>query len=217
MNEQDLQNKSAATEMAQQLERGNLFTHTVLSRHSAHINEIESFLYAVVDVLISKGIAVPEVLQENVVRIKQELREKREDAYLGISLRPESIEEAEFVPVNCAERMHVCQAVCCKLDFALSSTEIESGQIKWDLGRPYFIRQEPRTCYCSHINPETRQCNIYHQRPSVCKQYSCANDGRIWKDFEKMELNQEWIDAHIGERKTRFTGASMYTGVQAPA
>jgi hypothetical protein len=32
-----------------------------------------------------------------------------------------------FVPVNCAERMHVCQAICCRLHFALSAVEVEAG------------------------------------------------------------------------------------------
>ena len=65
--------------------------------------------------------------------------------------------------------------------------------------------------HCSHIDTASLKCTIYDNRPSVCKKYSCANDKRIWKDFEKMELNEEWINENIQERKMRFSGAPMFT------
>jgi hypothetical protein len=40
---------------------------------------------------------------------------------------------------------------------------------------------------------------VYADRPGVCRHYSCANDERIWKDFENMELNHEWLDANLGD------------------
>ena len=45
--------------------------------------------------------------------------------------------------------MHVCQAVCCKLDFALTADEVENGVLRWDLGRPYLIRHEADG-WCAH-------------------------------------------------------------------
>jgi Fe-S-cluster containining protein len=197
--------------LEQQVERGSLFTHSALSRQSARINEIESFLYAVIDVFTQKGIAAPGELTEAVRKVREEMIEKQETSYPGILLRADEPDDTEFIPVNCNERLHICNAVCCKLDFALSAEEIESGKIKWDLGRPYFIRHEAGTCHCSHIDPETRKCNVYDHRPSVCKKYSCAKDKRIWKDFENMVLNEEWIDENIKERKMRFSGAPMFT------
>ena len=41
----------------------------------------------------------------------------------------------------------------------------------------------------------------YENRPSVCKKYSCANDKRIWKDFEKMEIDREWIDENLKRKE----------------
>jgi hypothetical protein len=37
----------------------------------------------------------------------------------------------------------------------------------------------------------------------VCRGYSCAKDERIWKDFDNMILNEEWIEANLnaGEPK----------------
>lgn len=193
-----------------QVERGNLFTHTALSRQSARINEIESFLYAVIDMLTIKGITPPGELTEAVKRVREEMIASEEVSNPGISLRIDGPDEKDFIPVNCGERLHICKAVCCKLDFALSAKEIESGKIKWDLGRPYFIRHDPKSCYCSHIQPGILKCNVYDHRPSVCKKYSCAKDERIWNDFEKMELNHNWINENILELKLKFGSAPMF-------
>src|SRR5205085_937235 len=100
--------------------------------------------------------------------------------------------------VDCEARMHVCHAVCCKLKFPLSGPEIDSGHVKWDIGHPYIIRQESDG-RCTHNDAATGHCGVYDHRPRVCRRYSCVGDTRIWKDFDNMVLNQEWIDAHIGQ------------------
>ena len=80
--------------------------------------------------------------------------------------------------------------------------------VKWDLGRPYFIRHEA-SGYCTHIDPATLACRIYGDRPAVCRGYSCAGDDRIWLDFEAMVLNVEWIEAHVRPTGPHFIGPLM--------
>lgn len=199
--------------LERQVERGSLFTHSALSRQSARINEIESFLYGVIDLLNQKGIVPPDELKMAVEDVRKEMVEKGELSNPGLSLRVDEEGDTEFIPVNCDERLHICEAVCCKLNFALSADEVESGKVRWDLGRPYLIRQE-KSCYCTHINPENKSCGVYSDRPAVCKKYSCAKDNRIWKDFDKMELNKKWIAENIQENRFRFTRAPMFTDEQ---
>lgn len=201
--------ESDKPEWQEQVERGSLFTHTALSKHSAHINEIESFLYGMIEVMIQKGITSPEEFQKVVAKVREEMFQKGEVANAGVALRVDPPQEEEPIPVNCEERIPICKAVCCQLEFALNAPEIESGKVKWDLGRPYFIRRGSN-CYCSHLKQEEKKCSIYQDRPSVCKKYSCAQDARIWKDFEKMELNEEWIAENIQEHKMKFQGAPMF-------
>jgi hypothetical protein len=99
------------------------------------------------------------------------------------------------VPVDCAARMPVCQAVCCQLDFALTREEVLAGQVQWDLARPFFVGRATNG-YCVHNDRRTGGCGVYADRPAICGRWSCANDRRIWKDFERMELNGEWLSAH---------------------
>lgn len=193
-----------------QLERGSLFTHSGLTSLAGRINESESFLYALIDQLVQKGILQPDALTAAVQEVRKELLDKQEVAHPGLALRVDEAGADEFIPVNCAERWPVCQAVCCKLDFALSAEEVEEGKVKWDMGRPYFIRHEKHG-FCTHLNTETKACGVYHDRPAVCKKYSCARDTRIWSDFDNMVLNREWIDAHLLESKPRMVDASMFS------
>ncbi len=99
--------------------------------------------------------------------------------------------------VDCDARMHVCHAVCCRLKFPLNTQEIDSGHVKWDIGHPYIIRQESDG-RCTHNDAATGHCGVYEHRPLICRRYSCVNDPRVWKDFDNMVLNQEWIDEHLG-------------------
>lgn len=197
-------------QLERQVERGSLFTHTIVSRNADQIHEAQSFLYGVIDLLIEKGIVTQDEVSQSASKVRQEMDEKGLTVGPGIALRIEgdNNNKDDFVPVNCSERLHICKAVCCKLHFALTVEEVESGQIKWDLGAPYYIRHESTGC-CHHLDPNTRGCSIYGNRPGVCRRYSCARDERIWKDFEKMELNEEWIRDNLTESRPRLAHALM--------
>jgi Fe-S-cluster containining protein len=184
-------------ELARQVEKGNLFTHTILTEQIMRLNENESFLYGLIDYLSQKGIIQPDELKATVESVRKEIIEKKEFATLGVALRIDAPEDkTQIVAVNCQERMEICKAVCCRLRFALTVEEIENGPLKWELGKPYYNRHCEQG-YCHQMNFDQMSCNIYENRPSVCKKYNCANDKRIWNDFEKMELNQEWIDTNL--------------------
>jgi Fe-S-cluster containining protein len=201
----------AILRLERQVERGCLFNHTVLSGNSDRINEIESFLYGIIDLLVDKGIVTAQDISKASENVSFDMKEKGEIHYPDIAFRVDGVgkKEDSFVPVNCDERRHICKAVCCGLDFALSVEEVESGRIKWDFGRPYYNRKE-QTGQCAHTDPDTKSCQIYHDRPVVCCKYSCADDKRIWKDFNKMELNEEWICENIGHNRPHLATALMH-------
>ncbi|MEE7625343.1 YkgJ family cysteine cluster protein [Methylobacter sp. Wu8] len=195
-------------ELERQTEKASLFTHTVLTEQITRQNQSDAFLYGLIDYLTQKGIILPDELQAVVASVKEEIIEKKEFASLGVAVRVDGENDASaFVPVNCNERMPICKGMCCKLSFALSVEEIESGLLKWELGKPYHIRHQSNG-YCCHINNE-QHCSVYGSRPSICRKYSCAKDTRIWTDFDNMILNQEWIDAHLSIEKLQLTEVYM--------
>lgn len=201
--------RSALDRLERQVERGSLFTHTALSNNAERLDEAESILYGLADLMIEKGAVTSDEVFSKAARVREEMAAKGETLGPGVALRVDGDEEDDgFVPVNCAERIHICKAVCCRLSFALSAEEVEAGEVKWDLGRPYHIRQES-TGYCAHNDPSKRSCLVYHDRPSVCRKYSCAKDERIWKNFDEMELNEKWIEENLGESRPRLARALM--------
>lgn len=202
--------KTTIEALERQLERSGFFNHSSFSNQANRINEIEVFLYSLIDSLIDKDILDEQEFKETALRVKEEITARKEQFHSGIAVRVDQPqpENEHHVFMNCEERYPICKGVCCKLNYALSVEEIESGAIKWDLGQPYFIRQE-KNGYCSHMDLDKKCCSVYDNRPKVCRKYTCINDKRIWKDFEKMELNQEWIDANLKERKLRLQEVYM--------
>ncbi len=184
--------------LERQVERGSFFSHTALGKGFLRLHELESFVYGLLDVLVTKQAVTSDEVALAVHNVRSRLSESGDVPNTGVVMRVDPTEEAPRPPtlVNCAERMHVCHAICCKLDFPLTVSEIESGAVKWDLGRPYYIRHEA-SGFCAHNMQATGGCGIYANRPAVCRGYSCANDQRIWKDFDKMELNTEWLSANL--------------------
>jgi Fe-S-cluster containining protein len=126
----------------------------------------------------------------------------------GIAFRVDPDDPAPPVAVNCDERMHICHAVCCKLNFALTPEEVDAGTVKWDLGFPYMIRHGANG-YCSHNDTATGRCTNYANRPGVCHRYSCAHDPRIWKDFDAMILNEDWIRANLTHQSRITVGKAL--------
>ena len=82
-----------------------------------------------------------------------------------------------------------------KAIFEIGMSEFDSTFVFMPLteAQNYFNRQNDEG-YCHRWDGG---CTIYHERPTPCRLYSCQHDERIWKDFDAMELNQEWIDEHI--------------------
>ncbi|HVV86586.1 MAG TPA: hypothetical protein VHE35_26190 [Kofleriaceae bacterium] len=194
--------------LERQAERGGMYTHSVLSGVTDRINELEPCVYGLIDALVARGVIDRDAIVAAAAAARDELIEKDEQLTAGVAVRLDD-EAPEPVAVDCAARLPICRSVCCQLSFALTVEEIEAGRTRWDLGQPYFVRHEADG-YCTHRHAASGACTIYEVRPGVCKHYSCAGDTRIWKDFERMELNHEWLDANLGEDQPRLVSALMH-------
>jgi Fe-S-cluster containining protein len=211
----------ALQQLERQVERGSFFMQASLDEIAGRTSGVEGFVVELVEVLRAKGVLADDDLRPSTdaasegdtaseVGAVEEVKElgppdavagappPQPPQWPGIALRVEGEELAPPARVNCAERMHICHAVCCKLNFALTAEEVDAGKVKWDLGFPYIVRHDADGL-CTHNDRATGGCGVYADRPGICRRYSCANDRRIWKDFERMELNSEWLDEHVSE------------------
>ena len=87
--------------------------------------------------------------------------------------------------VDCGARMHLCHGRCCTFKVPLARQDLAEGGLVWDVDHPYRLAKNDEG-YCVYQTRETGFCGTYHNRPAVCRSYSCEGDTRIWIDFEKM-------------------------------
>ncbi len=98
--------------------------------------------------------------------------------------------------VDCAAHMPICKAVCCRLDIPLTKREARAELLK-TLSTNALMVQKNVDGYCIYNEQPCGRCGVYRHRPKVCRWYSCANDSRIWTDFDEKILNGEWIELHL--------------------
>jgi hypothetical protein len=177
--------------LERQVEQGSLFAHAEMTKQAARANESEALLNGLVGLLVRNKL----VDADELMAIVEAARPATES---NVSVAVRTDEDLPEPVIDCAARLPVCQAVCCRLHFALSVEEIESGLLKWELGHPYFNRHNDAG-YCHQWDGG---CTIYDERPNPCRVYSCEHDERIWTDFEAMELNHEWIAAHLDKPRS---------------
>jgi len=176
-------------ELELQIERGNLFAHSALTEQVTRINEAAAVLNGLIGLLVQQGLIEGAELVKIVGAVREQTVSAGQHAEVGIVARRDEPVEQE-PEIDCAARLHVCKAACCRLHFALSVPEIErGGPLKWELGHPYFNRHNSDG-YCHQWDGG---CRIYDERPSPCRSYTCRDDARIWKDFDAMELNEEFV------------------------
>ncbi len=189
-------------ELDRQVQRGSMFTQAALQRTSQRLSETEAILARVIDHLAAGRLVDPEALglvseEPAAPAAGEEERPSTTITWPAVAIREDESDTQEAPEVvDCAARMPVCQAVCCRLKFPLSAAEIGAGRVKWDIGHPYLIRHESDG-WCSHVDRGSKGCTVYDDRPAVCRTYSCAGDRRIWEDFDRMILNRAWIEEHL--------------------
>jgi Fe-S-cluster containining protein len=88
----------------------------------------------------------------------------------------------ESPDIDCASRLHLCEARCCRFEVALSAQDIRDG-LPFDIEQPYALPRDPYTKKCACMD-EAGACTVYDKRPASCRVYDCRQDARVWIDFE---------------------------------
>lgn len=92
--------------------------------------------------------------------------------------------DAGHVQIDCAARLALCHAACCRLRVPLSRQDLDEGVVEWDTDHPYLNRQRADG-YCVHCDQASQRCAVYDERPGLCRTFDCRHDRRIWIDFDR--------------------------------
>lgn len=175
---------------------GLLYCHSRMNANTNKILEVGSFAYALIELLIERGLISIEEIDRKKEEVFRRLKKKYSERGMGVAVLKDDRDKYTFgeeMRINCASRIHLCQAVCCRLSFALSKQDVEEGKVWWEPGQPYMIAKGSMG-YCRHLDPDHSTCTIYGSRPLACRAYDCRNDQRIWLDFDNMILNPNLED-----------------------
>jgi Putative zinc- or iron-chelating domain len=145
---------------------------TLLSR-SDHDDVARKFEW-LLDSLIMRGQLPP-----SYERLASKIRGERSTVRLALVKDKRKVESPE---IDCAARLHLCQARCCRFDVSLSAQDVADG-IPWVVDEPYLMPRDPYTKQCVCMDGQGA-CTIYEQRPASCRVYDCRGDARVWIDFE---------------------------------
>jgi hypothetical protein len=116
---------NGARDLRQAVAEGLLCTHSRINTNTRKTLEAASFLYALVELLEEKGLLSIEELDERKRMVGQRLAEQFRQNGNGVMLQDPEYDKYTFeqeVEIDCADRVHLCHAACCRLPFALSST-----------------------------------------------------------------------------------------------
>lgn len=170
-----------------EVERGFMYANSRANANTSKVLEIGAFSYALIELLLERGVITVEELDDRKRLIGERLLEKFSQKGMGVAITNEETDKyacAGTVTIDCENRRRLCRSACCRLRFALTLQDVEEGRVKWELGQPYMIRQG-EDGFCHHIERDSGRCGVYHSRPLVCRSYDCSKDKRIWENFDE--------------------------------
>ncbi|MGA1870573.1 MAG: YkgJ family cysteine cluster protein [bacterium] len=189
------------------LSSGLLYTHMRINANTSKSLETASFLYALIELLKEKGLISIDELDKQKKQVADRLIEKFVASGIGLMYQNFEYDKYTFehaARADCEKCLHICQAICCKLPFALSKQDVEERIICWEYGRPYLIAHDADG-YCVHLDRKTFRCKAYHHRPVPCRGFDCLNDDKwkIWQNYEKKIMNPELIEK-VNQNNQKF-------------
>lgn len=107
-------------------------------------------------------------------------------------------EEAGDGGPPCAELLPLCQARCCSFEVALSTQDLDEGQLRWSYARPYLLERRDREHGGMCAYHDGAGCTAYEVRPATCRRYDCRGDARVWVDYERRVLAAAPDEAALG-------------------
>lgn len=176
--------------------QGLLYAHTRANLNTIEAHEARSSVEALIALLIDRGVLDASDVEAKRDEVRAALRAEFVEKGMSVAIQDATQSKYAFeggAEIDCAARVHLCHAACCRLSFALSKEDVEEGVVRWELGRPYMIAQTPAR-RCVHLSGEHHGCTVYEHRPLTCRTYDCRNDERVWLDFEGRVPNPRVTD-----------------------
>ena len=121
-------NEKLFSELHNQLSHGLLYSHTRINDNTKRSLEASSFAYALIELLVEKGIITIEELDERKKDVAERLIKRFTESGIGLLYQNPEFDKYAFkqeAVVDCHNCINTCKAICCKFPFALSRQDVE--------------------------------------------------------------------------------------------
>jgi Fe-S-cluster containining protein len=158
------------------------FVHLLEAHTRARVAELSATVQALLEVLVGEGqLPIDRYEERKRLTTQRENALERQGPGIEITAVADKYALALPAPIDCAARLPLCQARCCRRSVVLSVQDLDERVVRWSYARPYVIAQRGDGS-CVHL--EDGRCAVYAHRPAVCRVYHCRDDRRIWLDFD---------------------------------
>jgi hypothetical protein len=165
--------------------RGLMYAHDRANANTAELEDAWVTLEAVVELLVEAGLP-REQLEEARAKAAEKVRRRFVERGMAVARQDFDVPKREFaggVQIDCASRVELCRAACCRLGVGLSAEDVREGILRWDVEMPYLLKRA-EDGWCVHMERGSCACTVYDARPIPCRGFDCREDKRIWLDFE---------------------------------
>lgn len=173
-------------EAPEDVEAGLRFVHMTTVQTRAQVSELAATVNALTELLVAQGVVPLDQFQRrrHLTVLRENERIEAEDTQVSLTDVENKYDMEDLPEIDCEARLPLCRARCCSFHFSLSMQDLDERIVRWNYGKPYMIARRADG-YCVHNIEGTCLCNVYVNRPAVCRGYDCRSDNRVWVDFEK--------------------------------
>lgn len=164
---------------------GLVYAHDRANANTTELEQAAATIEALVELLVEAGLE-PERLEAARARATERVRRRFTERGMATVRQDFEVPKREFAEgpvIDCASRVELCGAACCRLAVGLSGEDVREGVLRWDPGNPYALERGDDG-WCAHMERGACRCTVYEARPIPCRGFDCRQDQRIWLDFE---------------------------------
>lgn len=174
---------------------GLMYAHDRANANTSELEALAATVEGLVELLVEAGMP-PEAIRAARERARGRVRRRFTQRGMAVIRQDFDVPKRQFAggaEIDCASRVDLCKAACCRLAVGLSGEDVQEGVLRWDPGNPYAL-QRGDDGWCVHMERGSCRCTVYEARPIPCRGFDCRNDRRIWLDFEGRVPNPALAD-----------------------
>ena len=155
-------NGSGARPLDDDLRWGLIYAHNRANANTGELEKLAATIEALVELLVESGLD-PERLEAVRAKAAEGVRRRFKERGMATIRQEFDVPKREFTggpEIDCASRVELCGAACCRLGVGLSTEDVREGVLRWDPAEPYALERGDDG-WCVHMERGSCRCTVY--------------------------------------------------------